>query len=155
MVYTIYRGSSMSANTPEAAVASAAPSKAPARKASVKKAPAVKKTPATTASKAAPAAAPKKPKAAVGPKPVEEAKVPAPKKVKHKLVRDSFSMPHDDFKLIDLLKDRALGFMRPVKKSELLRAGLQALAGLSDAKLKVALEALAPLKPGRPRKSAE
>lgn len=70
-------------------------------------------------------------------------------------VRNSFTMPHDDFKLIDQLKERALGFKRPAKKSELLRAGLQALAGLSDAKLKAALDALAPLKPGRPRKMAD
>lgn len=32
-------------------------------------------------------------------------------------VRNSFTMPHDDFKLIDQLKERALGFKRPAKKS--------------------------------------
>lgn len=144
----------MSAKTPEATVDTAAPAKAPARKATAKKTPAVKKAAKSAAVKAAPTAVAKKP-ATVKAKPVAELKEAAPKKVKHKLVRDSFTMPHDDFKLIDLLKDRALGFKRPVKKSELLRAGLQALAGLSDAKLKGALEALAPLKPGRPPKSAD
>lgn len=73
-----------------------------------------------------------------------------PKPVKDKLVRDSFTMPRSDFDLIGRLKDKALGFQRPTKKSELLRAGLHVLAGLSDAKLKAALEALVPLKAGRP-----
>lgn len=78
----------------------------------------------------------------------------APEK-KQKLVRDSFTMPNDDFKLIDQLKDRALGFKRPTKKSELLRAGLQALSKLNATQLQAALNALAPLKPGRPKKTAE
>lgn len=70
---------------------------------------------------------------------------------KHKLVRDSFTMPRADFELIHTLKERALGFKRPTKKSELLRAGLQALAALDDAALKARLERLIPLKPGRPK----
>jgi hypothetical protein len=76
-------------------------------------------------------------------------------KVKGKLVRDSFTMPQADFALIGLLKERAIGFKRPAKKSELLRAGLQALASLNDTTLKAALDALAPLKPGRPKKGEE
>lgn len=72
---------------------------------------------------------------------------------KAKLVRDSFTMPQSDFDLIAALKERALGFKRPTKKSELLRAGLQVLAGLNDASLQASLNALAPLKPGRPKKA--
>jgi hypothetical protein len=49
------------------------------------------------------------------------------KPAKPKMVRDSFTMPQADFDLVHLLKERALGFRRPTKKSELLRAGLQAL----------------------------
>lgn len=75
------------------------------------------------------------------------------KKVKQKLVRDSFTMPSADFALIDQLKARAIGFKRPAKKSELLRAGLQALAALSDAKLRSVLDGLTPLKAGRPKKN--
>lgn len=71
---------------------------------------------------------------------------------KHKLVRDSFTMPRADFELIQALKERALGFKHPAKKSELLRAGLQALAALDDAALQARLERLVPLKPGRPKK---
>lgn len=65
-----------------------------------------------------------------------------------KRVRDSFSMPAEDFALIAQLKERALLFHRPTKKSELLRAGLQLLANLELSELQ---EALAQL---QPRKSA-
>ncbi|MGJ7610268.1 MULTISPECIES: hypothetical protein [unclassified Variovorax] len=73
-------------------------------------------------------------------------------KTKAKLVRDSFTMPQQDFGLIAVLKDRALGFKRPAKKSELLRAGLHALQQLTDIQLRGALDSLAPLKAGRPKK---
>jgi hypothetical protein len=74
-------------------------------------------------------------------------------KPKAKLVRDSFTMPQADFALVALLKDRALDFKRPTKKSELLRAGLQALVKLDDKALRAALDALTPLTPGRPKKN--
>ena len=69
-----------------------------------------------------------------------------------KLVRDSFTMPADDFALVGVLKSRALHVQRPAKKSELLRAGLHALSGLSPQALAKALDALAPVKAGRPKK---
>lgn len=69
-----------------------------------------------------------------------------------KLVRDSFTMPSGDFALVGVLKDRALQVQRPAKKSELLRAGLHALSGLSPQALAKALDALAPVKAGRPKK---
>lgn len=75
-----------------------------------------------------------------------------PAKAKLKLVRDSFTMPQADFELIDMLKQRALDFRHSVKKSELLRAGLQVLAALPHAQLQAALERITPLKPGRPKK---
>ena len=70
---------------------------------------------------------------------------------KDKLVRDSFTLPQEDFALIAALKDRALDFKRPTKKSELLRAGLQVLAKLDQDALRITLEALRPLKAGRPK----
>ena len=73
---------------------------------------------------------------------------------KDKLIRDSFTLPREDFELIALLKDRALDFKRPTKKSELLRAGLQTLAGLDQTRLRASLEALRPLKAGRPKNKA-
>ena len=68
-------------------------------------------------------------------------------------MRDSFTMPQADFALIQQLKDRALGFKRATKKSELLRAGLQALAALGDAQLRTLLNSLTALKTGRPKKA--
>ena len=62
-------------------------------------------------------------------------------------------MPKADFALIDALKDRAIGFKRPTRKSELLRAGLHALMALPDDGLQKALGQLTPLKTGRPKKN--
>lgn len=67
-------------------------------------------------------------------------------------MRDSFTMPQQDFDLVAALKKRALGLGRPAKKSELLRAGLHALVRLDDAGLEAVLKGLVELKAGRPRK---
>ena len=69
---------------------------------------------------------------------------------KPKLVRDSFTIPKTEFAAIDKLKTRAIALGTSVKKSELLRAGLMALQGLSDAAYKAALTAVPTLKTGRP-----
>lgn len=130
-----------------------------------------KRTPATRTTATRPAS-----KRALGKKPSSEAaarpvgkkaakptpEVAAPKSVnaahnghaKQKLVRDSFTMPSNDFGLIHTLKERTLAFRRPTKKSELLRAGLHALAALNDTRLRAVLEGLTPLKSGRPKKTA-
>ena len=73
---------------------------------------------------------------------------PSPKKPK--LVRDSFTIPKNEFAAIDALKTRAIALGTSVKKSELLRAGLMALQGLNDAAYKAALAAVPTLKTGRP-----
>lgn len=126
--------------TKPAAAKRAAPRSAATKTQAVSAAPrkAVKKASATAAASAAVAVA-------------TTVAAPRPAKVKDKLVRDSFTMPQSDFDLIAQLKERALGFKRPAKKSELLRAGLQVLQGLDDAFLRTALNALVPLKPGRPK----
>lgn len=72
----------------------------------------------------------------------------APKKPK--LVRDSFTIPKTEYAAIDALKSRAIALGTSVKKSELIRAGLMALQGLSDAAYKGALAAVPTLKTGRP-----
>lgn len=72
-----------------------------------------------------------------------------------KLVRDGFTMPEADYALLKELKQRLHGVSREAKKSELLRAGLQALALLDAPSLAAALDRLAPVKTGRPRKSVE
>ena len=82
--------------------------------------------------------------------PVKETKKPA--KARPQLVRDSFTMPQADFSLVAVLKTTALGARRSAKKSELLRAGLHALAVLDAAALVAALDRLEPVQTGRPKK---
>jgi hypothetical protein len=115
-----------------------------------------------TAKKSAPASAVKRGPAVSAPAKSAPAKkdVAAPRatsektpKQRLKLVRDSFTMPATDFALIATLKARALSTQREAKKSELLRAGLHALATLAPAALVKALDALAPIKVGRPKKN--
>lgn len=89
---------------------------------------------------------------AVAGKSTEKAASAPLKAPKQKLVRDSFTMPEDDYATIAAMKKRAIGFQRPARKSELLRAGLRALAALDDAGLKAALDSLVPVKAGRPKK---
>ena len=80
----------------------------------------------------------------------------APKKAdkpkKPKLVRDSFTIPKTEYAVLDQLKARAAKAGKPAKKSELLRAGIQALAGMQDGALLAALAAVPALKTGRPAK---
>lgn len=70
---------------------------------------------------------------------------------KPKLVRDSFTIPKTEYAAIDALKTRAIALGTSVKKSELLRAGLMALVGMSDVAFKAAVAAVPTLKPGRPQ----
>ena len=72
-------------------------------------------------------------------------------KLRKKPVRDSFTMPEADFALIATLKARAMAGKRETKKSELLRAGLHALALLDTATLVAALGRLQAVKIGRPK----
>ncbi len=72
--------------------------------------------------------------------------------VKVKVVRDSFTMPQADYGLIADIKLKALKSGLHVKKSELLRAGLQALSKLNTAQLKQAVNSLEKIKTGRPKK---
>ena len=77
------------------------------------------------------------------------------KPVKHKktkLVRDSYAMPEVEYAQIAELKKRLLAQGAAVKKSELLRGGIAALAALSDAELKVAMARVERIKTGRPAK---
>jgi hypothetical protein len=85
--------------------------------------------------------------------PAAEAKATGkPAKTRHKLMRDGFTVPSDDFALIGALKQRLLDAGRPTKKSELLRAGLHALSALSTARLVTTVDALLALKGGQTKK---
>ena len=98
--------------------------------------------PAAGMAKAAPAMPAKTPSIANGEKSVK------PKKPK--LIRDSFTIPKAEYQVLDELKKRAAQIANPAKKSELLRAGIKALAVMSDAALLSALQAVPAIKTGRP-----
>ena len=69
---------------------------------------------------------------------------------KPKLVRDSFTIPKEEYQVLDALKRRALGLEQQVRKSELLRAGIQALNAMNDRAFLKAIGAVPTLKTGRP-----
>ena len=121
--------------TAEAAATVAESAVVPAPKRAAKKTKAV-----APVAKAAPKAAP-----------AAEAAVKPAKAHKPKLVRDSFTMPKDEYQVLDALKRRALGLEKHVRKSELLRAGVQALAAMNDRAFLKALGGVPTLKTGRPK----
>jgi hypothetical protein len=130
----------------------AAPAK-PAAKLAVKAAAKAGAKPATPVKTSKPAAKKAPIQAAAPAKPAVKAAKPvkAPKPAKTKLVRDSFTMPSDEYAVLAQLKQRALAAAHPVKKSELLRAGIKLLAGLTGAALMVALKNVPAIKTGRPK----
>ena len=69
---------------------------------------------------------------------------------KPKLVRDSFTIPKVEYVVLEALKQRANGLSRSVKKSELLRAGIKALAAMHDTAFLTTLELVPAIKTGRP-----
>ena len=124
---------------------------------------ALPKKPATAPAKpvtraAAPKAAPTTVKPVQVSKPIPKAnakasvakEVKADKVKKPKLIRDSFTIPKAEYMVIETLKERAGKLARAAKKSELLRAGIKALAAMSDANFLSALSAVPTIKTGRP-----
>ena len=130
--------------------------KQPARKAAaaapVSRKPAKKVAPAAQRKPAAPAP---QPPAQAPAKPNPAAPAAAKAVVQNaKVVRDGFTMPQADYELLKALKAQCLKAGVEVKKSELLRAGVQALAALTMDDLAARLKALPPVKAGR-RKSKD
>lgn len=154
-----------STDKPVAATATPAPAKAtPSKKAAPKVAAKAAARPAVQAEVKTPvkakAAAVKKTvpnagkKVATKPVVAKPAAAPkAPKVKKPKMVRDSFTIPKPEYDVLDVLKLRAAKLGNPVKKTELIRAGVKAIAALSDAAFKQALLAVPSLKTGRPAKA--
>jgi hypothetical protein len=136
--------------------------------------PAAKKAVATKAAPAKKVAAVKK--AAVAPaKPVRAKAAPTPAKVAREaaraiaapakstrakaapapaarphLVRDSFTMPEQEYAVLATVKQACLKAGFEVKKSELLRMGVALLGQLDTASLRAVLDSLPQLKTGRP-----
>ncbi|AKN66122.1 hypothetical protein RC55_16310 [Herbaspirillum seropedicae] len=152
--------------------AAAAPTekKKPVAKAAPAK-PAVKKPAAKPAARPAPKAAAAKPAATKPAAPKDEKKVEKvekiekpvkaektekiekaakPKKVKQ--VRDSFTMPENEYAVLAQVKKSCLKAGVEIKKSDLLRIGVSLIKNLKIAELKDILAGLTPLKVGRPKK---
>jgi hypothetical protein len=122
--------------------------------------PAAKPSPAASSApkaKAKAATSAKTPKRGPGTKVATAAPLAAPPaapespKVKHKLVRDSFTIPKNEYAALADLKQRAARLGHPAKKSEILRAGAAALGAMPDHALLAALRAIPSLKTGRPK----
>lgn len=108
--------------------------------------------PASPVAKVAPKPVPKsEPRASI--KPVT-AKPATPVKLKKlKLMRDSFTIPKTEHAVLRELKQRAAKLTRVVKKSELIRAGIKALAALPDTVFMNALMAVSAVTTRRPKKT--
>ena len=90
--------------------------------------------------------------AAVKAVPAKTATAKPVKEKKPKLVRDSFTIPKAEYSVLAELKQRAGKLGSQVKKSELLRAGIKALAAMADNAFVAALKAVPAVKTGRPAK---
>lgn len=71
---------------------------------------------------------------------------------KQKLVRDSFTMPEEEYAVLGEMKKACLRDGVEVKKSELLRVAVSLLRSMDVPQLQQALAALAPVRAGRPSK---
>ncbi len=103
-------------------------------------------------------AAPKKPAAKAAPaktaaaKPAAKPAAPAAEKArKPKLVRDSFTMPEQEYAVLGQVKKACIKAGFEIKKSELLRIGVALISQLDLATLKNVLGSLPQLKTGRPK----
>ncbi len=111
----------------------------------------------TTSTKASPVKAESSAKATANAtaKKVEKEKTAKPVKEKTpklKMERDSFTMPKSEYAQFHVLKERLNKLGQPVKKSELLRAGIMQLSAMTDAALKAAMAKVPAIKTGRPKK---
>ncbi|MBY0578969.1 MAG: hypothetical protein K2P57_07985 [Burkholderiales bacterium] len=106
---------------------------------------------AKPAVKPAPAKVESKPVAA-GAKPLEPEKAAKAEKAQKasKVIRDSFTFPETDYQKISELKKTCLSLGINAKKSEILRAGLHALAELDKEKLRELICRVEKIKTGRP-----
>jgi outer membrane biosynthesis protein TonB len=116
-----------------AAKPAAAPAAKPARKAAAK--PAAQAVPASAAKPAA----------------VPEAEAGRDKVRKAKLVRDSFTMPEQEYAVLGQVKKACIKAGFEIKKSELLRIGVALISQLDMATLQNVLASLPQLKTGRPK----
>jgi hypothetical protein len=166
---TVTTTTTATATPSKALAATKAPTTATAKRAPTAKKPAPIKAKRVTVKKAAPVkakrAAPSKVTQAAAPAKVAQSAAPAKAKNKKevvapvakdkkvKVVRDSFTIPKNEFVQLAEMKKKALGLGMDIKKSELLRAGLMLLSATTDTAFKKALSNVPTLKTGRPGKA--
>jgi|FLYL01.1.fsa_nt_gi hypothetical protein len=75
---------------------------------------------------------------------------PARRAPAEKVIRDSFTMPLRDYRKITQLREKCLKAGINMTKSEILRAGLHALEGLSLERLREVVQSVEKVKTGRP-----
>jgi hypothetical protein len=68
---------------------------------------------------------------------------------KSKLVHEDFTLPMLEYLMLETLKLRSSKLGSPVKKNVLVRAGIKALAAMSDGSFLAALKTVPSIKPGR------
>ncbi len=138
--------------TPVAKVAVKPVAKKAAPRAAVKSAAsATPATPATAPKAAAKAPVKAEPKTANALS-SKQTEVKLLKAKKPKLVRDSFTIPKLEYLKLEELKHRSVKLGNSIKKSELIRAGILALAAMSDASFLKVTKAVPTIKTGRPAK---
>ncbi len=145
---------------PKSSQSSASPSQKPvkgSRKAATPSTPRKAAKPTTATLPAAPVKAKASPRPTTQTRSTEKKKAAAPAKLtkdkKVKVVRDSFTLPKSELLQITDMKKRAMALGVEVKKSELIRAGLQALVGMSDTAFKKSVAQVPTIKTGRPAKN--
>ena len=132
-----------------AAPAAAKPAKAVSADSRKRPGKAQAKAPTPAAKSGTKPAAPKSPAPKAKSREAEATSDTKPKKPK--LVRDSFTIPKDEYAVLETLKQRSAALGHPAKKSELLRAGIKVLAAMSEAALRGAVQAVPSIKTGRPK----
>jgi len=135
--------------TPVAKVAVKPVARKAAPRAAVKSATSATPTAAPKAAANTPAKA--EPKTAIAPT-SKQTEVKLLKAKKPKLVRDSFTIPKLEYLKLEELKHRSVKLGNSIKKSELIRAGILALAAMSDASFLKVTKAVPTIKTGRPAK---
>lgn len=120
----------------------------PSAAAPAKKTVAAKPAPKAGASKAPPAKA-ATPKTAAPAASVQDAGVR--RESKAKLVRDSFTMPEQEYAVLGQVKKACIKAGFEIKKSELLRIGVALISQMDMATLQHVLASLPQLKTGRPK----
>ncbi len=85
-------------------------------------------------------------------KPPEEKKPKLkPKAVRPKIIRDSFTLPENDYRLIGKIKQECMRGGIDTNKSEIVRAGLKILAEMNRGELKEAFRRVEKIRVGRPK----